>query len=65
MHCPYACKTKTEFESWYQTYNENGQVEKCITSRNYCFTYEECLKEDCGAWYNGRCNYKEDGRTSS
>jgi len=25
VRCPHACKTKTEFESWYQTYNEDEQ----------------------------------------
>lgn len=59
MRCPYACKTKTEYETWDQTYDDEKPV-KCETVRQYVFEWEECRKEDCGAWYDGRCHYKDE-----
>lgn len=58
MRCPYACKTKTEFESWEQTL-EDGTPVKGKVMKQYAFQYEECIKEDCGAWYDGRCHYND------
>ena len=59
MRCPYACKSKTEYETWQQTYNEEGNPATCKTVRQYTFEPEECVKEDCGAWYDGHCHYKD------
>ena len=56
--CPYICKSKTETECWNQHPDDNGNVTKGITVRQYFFEYEECLKENCGAWYDGKCHYQ-------
>lgn len=54
MFCPYVRKTYCRFTGIH--YNgdsiEDGSV--------ICETFEnaECLKEQCGVWYEGRCNYR-------
>ncbi len=58
MRCPYACKTKAEFESW-ETTVEDGQPVKGKTVKQYTFQYDECAEESCGAWYDGHCHYKD------
>lgn len=58
MKCPYECKSKTEIETWEQTV-EDGHPTKGKTMRQFIFELEECKKEECGAWYDGRCHYKE------
>ena len=60
MRCPYACKAKTEYETNQYEYNEDGNPTTYKTVRQYVFQQEDCVKEECGAWYDGRCHYKDD-----
>ena len=55
MICPYNTKvdvTVTETE----TDDERGIV-KTVTKTMYKML--DCHKEECGAWQDGRCNYRE------
>ena len=53
MFCPYVRKTYTRYTGIY--YNEdNLEVGSLIHER---YTNEECKKEQCGAWYKGKCRY--------
>lgn len=51
MICPYK-KSVHLFET---TLEENGK-----TTHEYRedYMYEICLKEDCGVWHDGKCEYK-------
>ena len=58
MKCPYTCDVERVSQNSYEhdddgynTFNE----EKIIEHR----TYIDCLKDDCAAFYDGRCHYKE------
>ena len=60
MLCPYLLKTETHIEMWEQKPDENGVVENGITVRKQEYVYSECQKENCGAYYDGKCNYRKD-----
>jgi hypothetical protein len=56
MKCPYTCNIKqTNLNKF--SYDEDGKQNEhkhqLIENREFV----ECLKEDCGAYYNGKCNY--------
>ena len=59
MKCPYAVhrlvKTTLDYE-----YDESGNVIKTIDETTNQAIFVNCLKEECGAWRDGRCKYKED-----
>ena len=56
MKCPYAvdrhCVSQTKFE-----YDEDGAEIFRQTVEHNTAAFTECLREDCGAWQNGRCGY--------
>lgn len=57
MKCPYIQKEVT-FE---ETANEFNDSQCCVggttkTIKN--IKLPDCLKENCGAWQNGHCNFK-------
>ncbi len=60
MICPYNRKSETLREVWEQKSNEetetptpsSGEMVKTIV-----YKLMDCKKEQCGAYYNGRCHY--------
>lgn len=57
--CPYCKKTKTEFQQWNQNPDENQTLTEGKTATRTVYTYVECQREKCGAFYNGKCHYNE------
>ncbi|MBC8534141.1 hypothetical protein [Yeguia hominis] len=59
MICPYNMKSQVSVQQWMQEYGgENGdQTPAGTTITNEQFEYMECAREDCGAFYDGRCHY--------
>nr|DAQ88057.1 MAG TPA: hypothetical protein [Bacteriophage sp.]DAT91959.1 MAG TPA: hypothetical protein [Caudoviricetes sp.] len=58
MKCPYNCKSETHYQRWVQEYDEDLRAPKaCSQIDQHIFELDDCLKEDCGAWQNGRCCY--------
>jgi len=55
MFCPYVRKTCTRITKI--AYNDQESENGSIVHEMY--TNAECKKEECGAWYDGRCNYNE------
>lgn len=55
MFCPYVRKIYTRITGI--GYNEDNIENSSIVHEIY--TNEECKKEECGAWYEGRCRYNE------
>ena len=57
MQCPYAvdrhCVSQTNFE-----YDESGVEIFRQTVEHNTAAFTECLQEKCGAWQNGRCEYR-------
>lgn len=53
MICPYNVKLHT---TEYSEKNEN-QLPTGTTVTNEYFKYMECVCENCGAFYKGRCRY--------
>lgn len=58
MRCPYACDIETA-EEVTQEHDENDNLifrqTKSFSHRKYI----SCLREECGAWQGGRCNYNQ------
>lgn len=57
MKCPYNRKSERRIQKWGQKANEEQILTNGITVDEYYFELADCLKEDCGAWHNGRCCY--------
>ncbi len=57
MICPYNLKTSTEVQSTTQTTDADGVPEKSRTVTQARYEYMECLKDECGAWQDGKCRY--------
>ena len=50
--------SETHYQRWAQKYDEDSQSPKGGSQIDqYIFELEDCLKEECGAWQNGRCCY--------
>lgn len=58
MFCPYVRNgyMRTTLIKYDENENENGSY----IAENY--TNAECVKEQCGVWYDGKCNYKMEER---
>lgn len=59
MKCPYTILDAAQVTTNYYEYNENGDL-----TLNRCTLTEQrdlmdCLKEECAAWRDGRCTYRE------
>lgn len=54
MFCPYIRSSCSRIAviSYNQEGNENGSI---LTEH---YANMDCKKEECGAWYMGKCNYK-------
>lgn len=59
MKCPYNRKSETHYQRWvYDRWNEECRTPSaCVQIDQNIFELEDCLKEECGAWQNGRCCY--------
>ena len=60
MLCPYLMKTETFIETWQQDPDENGIVLEGLNVKKNVYEYSDCQKENCGAYYDGKCNYCKD-----
>lgn len=58
MKCPYTTDTEQVNQTNYE-YDDDGKTifyeHKMVEHQ----TYIECLKEECGAYNDGRCRYKD------
>ncbi|WHH58471.1 hypothetical protein [Petroclostridium sp. X23] len=58
MKCTYACNVEQVNQNRYE-FDDDGRntfhEHKLIELKHYI----ECLKEECGAWYDGRCHYSD------
>lgn len=57
MKCPYACNIEQVNQWKYE--NEDGLSKNTVHKLIEKKTYVDCLKEDCGAWQNNRCNFNQ------
>lgn len=59
MKCPYAvdrhCVSQTKFE-----YDDEGVEIFRQTVEHNTAEFVDCLQHECGAWRNGRCEYRGD-----
>lgn len=53
MICPYNMKLRKTIVGRYT--DEDGKEE---TVEIMAFMQDKCAQEDCGAWYDGHCNYR-------
>ena len=59
MKCPYKNRLKVRTQTWVQFDNTDDEKEMHggITSDFWQYEFAECLKENCGAYYDNRCHY--------
>lgn len=57
MKCPYNRKSEKHVQKWVQKPNDEGVVTSGITTDEWSFELAECIKDECGAYHNGRCCY--------
>lgn len=57
MKCPYAVDRRTVAQTSFE-YNEDGALTFQQTVENNTASFVECLREECGAWQDGRCRYR-------
>ena len=57
MKCPYAVDRRTVMQTSFE-YNEEGAEVFRQTVENNTASFVECLREECGAWQDGRCRYR-------
>ncbi len=61
MICPYNLKSETQMQYWQQNpENEQDTTDGANVTRTV-YHYMQCLREHCGAWYNGKCCYNKAG----
>ena len=58
MKCPYVVHRQSVTQTNVE-YNEDGQQDNWTEIQNNTAEFAECQKQYCGAWYNGRCHYKD------
>lgn len=58
MKCPYVIHRQTVIQTNTE-YNQEGQQDNWIEVQNNTAEFAECQKENCGAWRDGRCHYKD------
>ena len=59
MKCPYAVNRDIISQSSYE-YDEEGRQTVTTEIIHNDANFVNCMKEECGAYKNGRCNYKGD-----
>jgi len=57
MKCPYIQKQVT-VEETAQEFDDNQCCTSLTTATVKSIELPECLKENCGAWQSGHCNFK-------
>ena len=57
MKCPYAVHRKIITKCNINYDEETQQQTNWLEVQSDFAEFSECLKENCGAWYDGRCRY--------
>ncbi len=60
MYCPYIKKSETWYRmtEWKHSDVNEAVVKEERTSCQTIYEMAECERENCGAFYDGKCNYK-------
>lgn len=60
MICPYNLIRKTHFSKWEQKPLETNDsvMTAGTTIEQTTFELSECMQDQCGAYFDGKCNYK-------
>ena len=58
MKCPYTANCQIVTQSKME-YNEDGQMTISTEIQNQELQLIDCLKEECAAFRDGQCHYKE------
>lgn len=59
MKCPYAVNRHTVSQTNFE-YNEDGVQTFQQTVESNTASFLNCLEEECGAWKDGRCQYRSE-----
>ena len=57
MKCPYAVDRRTVAQTSFE-YDEEGVEIFRQTVEDKTASFLDCLREECGAWQDGRCQYR-------
>lgn len=58
MKCPYAVNRNTISQTIFE-YDEDGKQTFQQTTDQNTAEFVDCMKENCCAWHDGRCQYNQ------
>lgn len=58
MKCPYAVNRNLVQQTIYE-YDDGGEMTFQQVIEQNAADFVDCLKDDCGAWRDGRCQYNQ------
>lgn len=58
MKCPYAVNRHLVQQTIYE-YDDDGEMTFRQVIEQNAADFVDCLKDDCGAWRDGRCQYNQ------
>lgn len=58
MKCPYAVNRHMVQQTIYE-YDDDGEMTFQQVIEQNAADFVDCLKDDCGAWRDGRCQYNQ------
>ena len=58
MKCPYAVSRHTVSQTIFE-YDDDGKQTFQQTTDHNTAEFVDCLKENCGAWRDGKCQYNQ------
>ena len=58
MKCPYAVNRHLVQQTIYE-YDDDGEMTFQSVIEQNAADFVDCLKDDCGAWRDGRCQYNQ------
>ncbi len=58
MKCPYAVNRHLVQQTIYE-YDDDGEMTFQQVIEQNAADFVDCLKDDCGAWRDGRCQYNQ------
>lgn len=57
MKCPYIRSVDTHIQGWTQSNDSDSQNSRGVIFDQWQYVQQDCLKDQCGVWRDGRCCY--------
>lgn len=57
MKCPYNRRSETHIMAYSQRSAHDPEISCCVQEDVWTFEQQDCIKQQCGVWRDGRCCY--------